>query len=440
MGRPYRKYSRKYWNKESKNLYSKFCTQRNVKTSTSKGYESALKTYVTFSKKTLPALLTEALKEQDDHVPLRETKLKRRLLDFREYLFKSELGLGQKTAKTYVSKVMTFYRHFEVEIPLIPKMSYDAEYITSYTDLPTHAQIKQALDAVDISLKSVILFQSSSGSAKAETLSLKVNQFFKGIEDYIDIPFERDKSVLFKILNECLVKLNNFEIIVPTFYLERLKTKKYYFTFCSPEATEAICVYLKLRLNKFDDVDKFLDSKLFDFSNSLLLTRFQEINDQMKWGFKGKYRFFRSHVLRKFNASNIGMTVEDIDSIQGRAKNEVHEAYIKTRPEELKKRYMTHMWRVCINHDWIKACQQLDFMYCQEYNIKSPEEKAMDKILELLSVQGLSVNPNPVPVESVVEDNSDKYSDLIKYGELLEKGFITQEEFSKIKQDIIGVV
>lgn len=433
------KYSAKYWNDESKKLLSKFCIQRNIQNSTMKGYEMALKTYASFSKKTLPSLLKEALKEQDNHVPLRETKLKKRLLSYREHLFNFETKLSQRTGKTYLSKVMTFYRHFEVEIPIIPKMSYEAEYVTSYTDLPTHAQLKQALDVTDIKLRSVILFQSSSGSAKAETLSLTVEQFFKGIEEYMNIPFEYNKSVLIKILNECLLKLNSFEMIVPTFYLKRLKTKKYYFTFCSPEATQAICLYLKLRLNKVSEnnINQFLGSKLFDFSNSLLLTRFQEINDKLNWGFKGKYRFFRSHVLRKFNASNIGMTVEDIDSIQGRAKNEVHEAYIKTRPEELKKRYMIHMWRICISDEWVKACQQLDFMYCQEYNIKSPEEKAMDKILELLSSQGLSLNPNPTPV---VEDNSDKYSDLIKYGELLEKGLITQEEFSKIKQDIIGVV
>ena len=30
----------------------------------------------------------------------------------------------------------------------------------------------------------------------------------------------------------------------------------------------------------------------------------------MKWGFKGKYRFFRSHTLRKFHASNIGLSAE----------------------------------------------------------------------------------------------------------------------------------
>ena len=68
----------------------------------------------------------------------------------------------------------------------------------------------------------------------------------------------------------------------------------------------------------------------------------------MNWGFKGKYRFFRSHTLRKFHASNIGLTAEYIDSLQGRSKNIVHETYIKTNPQRLKKIYMSAMHNVMI--------------------------------------------------------------------------------------------
>ena len=69
------------------------------------------------------------------------------------------------------------------------------------------------------------------------------------------------------ILN-VLEKRNN---VVPTFYLKRIKTDKYYYTFCSPEASHAIVKYLKTRENLK------LEDKLFDFTSSLLLSRFQEI-------------------------------------------------------------------------------------------------------------------------------------------------------------------
>ena len=94
--------------------------------------------------------------------------------------------------------------------------------------------------------------------------------------------------------------------------------------------------------------DLRLSDKLFDFSASKLLLRFQEINDKMGWGFKGKYRFFRSHTLRKYHASNIGLTAEYIDSLQGRSKNVVHETYIKTNPKRLKDIYVSVMSNVMV--------------------------------------------------------------------------------------------
>ena len=57
------------------------------------------------------------------------------------------------------------------------------------------------------------------------------------------------------------------------------------------------------------------------------------MNDKLNMGFVGRYRFFRSHALRKFHASNIGLSADIVDELQGRAKTKVHEAYIKTNPE-----------------------------------------------------------------------------------------------------------
>ena len=81
----------------------------------------------------------------------------------------------------------------------------------------------------------------------------------------------------------------------------------------------------------------------------------------MDWGFKGKYRFFRSHTLRKFHASNIGLSVEYIDSLQGRSKNEVHETYIKTNPKKLKDIYKSAMKNVMIYENRNKEIKKQEF-------------------------------------------------------------------------------
>ena len=201
-------------------------------------------------------------------------------------------------------------------------------------DLPTKDHIRKVLELVTVDLRKIILFMSSSGTAKAETLSITVEQFINATSEY-----HNGGSI-----KEILVTLAKKNNIVPTFYLKRIKTDKYYYTFCSPEAASEIVKYLQIRDNlKMSD-------KLFDFTASTLLTRFQEINDTLGWGFKGSYRFFRSHTLRKFPCIQYWIVCQYIDSLQGRSKNEIHETYIKTNPEKLKEIYKSAMHNVMINN------------------------------------------------------------------------------------------
>ena len=220
-----------------------------------------------------------------------------------------------------------------MEIPYLPDAQYEKTYETNYFDLPTKEHILRALEISSIDLKAVILFMASSGTAKSETLSLKVKDFFDAASDY-----HNGGSV-----KEILMSLEKRRDIIPTFYLKRLKTGKYYYTFCSTEASEAIIKYLKTRW------DLKLSDPLFDFSSSSLMARFQKINDSMDWGFKGSFRFFRSHSLRKFHASNIGLSAEYVDALQGRSKSIIHQTYIKTNPQKLKEMYESVMGNVLIN-------------------------------------------------------------------------------------------
>ena len=441
MKRPRKK--NRYFDLKSQKMLDKMMKERNVRASTAKGYISTIKMYTEFNQMQLYDLIDEALKEQDAHIPLRESKLKQRLLDYRNYLMNIP-DMSSKTVKTYFSKMLTVYRHFECEIPIIPMAQYNHEYVTTYSDLPTLDHLRQALEVSPVDLRAAICFQASSGSAKAETLQLTVRQFFQGVQEYHDLSFSEDEETLEKILKVLEHKLAEYELIVPTFYLERIKTKKFYYTFCSPEACKWIVMDLKNRIGK-TNVQEFLNSQLFDFSPSLLLTRYQEVNDYFKWGHKGKFRFFRSHVLRKWNASNIQMTSEDIDNIQGRAKDVVHEAYIKVKPERLKKTYMEHMWRVCIDEKWRQYCIALDPLSKEELGVTTPEERAMNKIMALFedrfNVQ-LAPNiqeeiiPQKLPKPEPEPKGNGDYDKLLQYAPLLQQGLITQEEFNQIKADI----
>ena len=341
----------------NENLFIKFCKERHVKESTINGYQSAIRHYLKVQEQSLEYLIKEALTEEEQRIPLKDRKLKIRLINYRNYLFKCKIS--SNTLKTYLQKIKTIYSHFEVTIPKLPEFQFDCEYEINYLDLPSKDHIRQALDICSIDLKAIILFMSSSGTAKAETLSLSVGDFINATQDY-----HQGGSI-----NYILDSLNNRNDVVPTFYLRRIKTDKYYYTFCSPEATSYIVKYLKTRK------DLKLSDKLFDFSSSKLMLRFQEINDQMNWGFKGNYRFFRTHALRKYHASNIGLSSEYIDNLQGRSKNIIHETYIKTNPKKLKKIYMAAMDNIMINENREDVVNQEFtiivnvFLSGKEYNI-----------------------------------------------------------------------
>lgn len=276
--------------------FDKFCKDRNVKDSTKKGYMSALRHYLLFHEESLEYLINEAIEDENNKVSLKDRKLKHRLLNFRNYLISSSKSTN--TIKTYFTRVKTIYIHFDIEIPHLPDVQYETTYITNYYDLPTKEHIAKALEIVSIDLKAIILFMYSSGTAKAETLSITVEQFFQATSLY-----HNGGSI-----DEILDTLEKRNDVVPTFYLRRIKTDKYYYTYCSSEASKYIVKYLKTRNNlKLSDY-------LFDFTSSSLISKFQEINDKMDWGFKGNYRLFRSHNLRKFHASNIGLSSEYIDA------------------------------------------------------------------------------------------------------------------------------
>ena len=326
----------------SEELLKRFCSNRNIKYSTLKSYRSAIAKYEFFHDMAMGSFMDEAIVEEDEGISLKNRKIKSRLLDFRSFLLDS--GLAISTVRTYFSRIKTFYRHFEIELPYLNDIKFDEEYLSSYYDLPTRGDIRNVCSISSNAFRALVLFISSSGCAKAETLSLTVGDFVKASDDY------HDGGSIDDVLN-CLIGRRD---IVPAFYLKRIKTNKFYYAFCSPEASHHIVKYLISRKGLS------LDDRLFDFTDSSLIYSFKKVNDKLDMGFVGRYRFFRSHALRKFHASNIGLSVDIVDGLQGRGKTRVREAYMKTNPKKLKEIYMGAMHNVMVFDDWIGECEKED--------------------------------------------------------------------------------
>lgn len=126
----------------SDDLFTTFCSNRNIKDSTIKSYRSAILKYEYFHKRSMKDLIDEAIKGEERNIPLKNRHIKTRLLDFRAFLLDSDLSIG--TVRTYLSRIKTFYRHFEVELPYLNDISLNEEYLSSYGDLPTKRDIRRA--------------------------------------------------------------------------------------------------------------------------------------------------------------------------------------------------------------------------------------------------------------------------------------------------------
>lgn len=443
----------------SKELLNKFFQERNIKTSTQKGYIASMGrwfNYVDYND--LQENIDTYIKEEDNRIPTRDRRIKKEMLGFREHLINDKSIKSAKSVRSYFSKVGTVFRHFGLEIPSLPQVKMDKGYISNYNDLPTHEMLRNACEQSPVDLKAIILFMSSSGSAKAETLSITVGMFLEGCADYLEeIPTEQN-------IPETIKALSDKHDIVPLIYLRRIKTDKWYYTCCSPEASYIIIESLKIRKNlQWND-------KLFDYTSSLILTKFQEINDNNNWGYVGAYRRFRSHALRKFMASNIGLPRDQVDSFQGRAKDMIQEAYFKQDPQSLKKIYMNNMNRIMIYDNWgygttPEELEQKAKRLFNDFNddvkildlstipatpkeIKTSigieeEPHHVDRNTQNVNQNSLNSMPVTAPIEVPVGTVAGSLSiseELLNYAKLMDIGLISIAEFNRIKQKLLGAL
>ena len=445
---------------DSMELLNRFFKERNIKLSTQKGYVATVTRWFKFTGdkyKDLQDNIDFYMKEEDERIPTRDRSIKKEMLGFRESLLEDKSIKSDKSVRSYFSKLGTIFRHYGLEIPQLPQIKMEKGYVSSFNDLPTKDMIKTACEQSPIDLKALILFMSSSGSAKAETLSITVEMFLTGCEEYLEEPANANN------IPETLKALSDRHDIVPMIYLRRIKTDKWYFTCCSPEASYIIIEALKIRKNlKWGD-------KLFDYTGSLILTKFQEINDNNNWGYVGAYRRFRSHALRKFMASNIGLPRDQVDSFQGRSKDMIQEAYFKTDPKALKKIYLEAMHRVMIYENWgygttpaemEQRCRRLanDFNDNEKIvdlsvtpetpmeiktsiGLESDTETTVTTDKNTRNVKQNSLNSMPVtapvqmPVGTVQGISISK--ELLQYAELMEKGLLSIGEFNRVKQTLL---
>lgn len=309
-------------------IFKNFCRERNLSPGSIKVYTHALNKYVDFNNKTLTELLDEAETEEDQRVRWKRRTLKNRLINFRNYLI--DYGYSKETINTMMKRVTTFYRHYEIEIHHLPRVNIQS---TVEIRIPTREELQTAVEASTPLMKAIILFLASSGMSKVDMLKLTVQDFITATSDY-----HKHTDII-----EVLDNLKDLDNVIPTFSLTRTKTNKFHYTFCSPEATTCIVNYLYSRKEKLTPT-----SPLFKISYLWLSIKFETLNEQLHLGVTqgNNYSILRCHTLRKYHATTLrddGLSIDIINSLQGKAKNKVDRAYYIDTPEQLKRMYSEHV-------------------------------------------------------------------------------------------------
>ncbi len=321
-------------------LLETFAIERNVKESTKKQYYAGIQLYTKFHEKSMVELLDEAEAEEIQGIRWGKRKLRKRLLEFRTYMASN--GFKKNYVKNTFSKICTIYRHFGYEIHSIPRLS-DRNINQSPTitvkDLPDKKIIQEAFAISNVQMRALVLFMTSSGCARQETLNITIEDFIESTSEY------HSSNDIYEVIS----KLKGRNDIIPIFKLKRQKTNKYYHTFCSPEATAEIINYLS-------SVNYILDNRLplFPLHKVTVIRYFEDINEKLALGKRGTYNRFRSHMLRKFHAStlrNDGMSIDEINSMQGKSRNSTDESYFFDDPIKLREKYIEHLDCLTINLD-----------------------------------------------------------------------------------------
>lgn len=329
-------------------LIQDYIISRGLKENTYYTMKSVLTLYSEFNEMSLKDLLEEADTEEEKGIRWKKRTLKKRLINFQNYLHKQ---YNISSVKSYMTRVKSFYSHHEIAIGKLPSINEKNAIVSKpikYTDLPTHDIIKQAVEMANPVMKAIILFMSSTGMSRVDTLKLTINDFLKATKDY-----HNDNNI-----RDAIETMLHLEIdIIPTFERKREKTNKFFITFCTPECTLELLHYLKYRISRGNWNH---NSKLFKIDDNYFSLKFDELNTALGLGKAGGtdekegYNVFRSHMLRKFHASHLrkaGMDLYSVNILQGKSNNSVDEVYFLEDTEQLRKDYIKYMHSLFIFTD-----------------------------------------------------------------------------------------
>lgn len=355
--------------------FNEVADSKDWSTHTKYNYSVGLKQYTKFCGLSFIDLLDEAYKDEEAKTPHYRLRLRTRLNNWVRSM--KEDGLSKNTISSRKNGIILLYKYAGIHIPELEKISgksftNNPVIQLQYEDIITREEIRKALEISNSTIRAIILTSTTTGSAKKEVMSMTIRHFIEGTKDYhhlelpSDLTIEEEYNFLKKVLKH--LEPYNMDMVI-TFKMIRAKVQKNYYTFCTPECTEAILQMLKERITKRDFTNHRypnnppkhigFDDKLFKMNDKYLSENLQWINTTLNLGKAGRYNKMNIHMLRRYFATTLSnpingdldtvMPSEYIDAFEGRSKNSMISIYAKKNPKELKSIYMKYMYRLVID-------------------------------------------------------------------------------------------
>ena len=364
----------KYKNMNTEQILNQIFHERNISERTCKAYIISMRYFENITCETLPTMLNIAETEEENNIRWKNCQLRKWLIQYRDWLSKK---YKLKTLNLYLSTIIIVFRHHDITVEQLPYFSTktvkQSEYIYP-EDLPTKKIIKDAISMTSPLLRALILFMSSSGLSRADSLKLHIGDYLKATQHY-----HKTKTNIYKAIYEIH---EHPEDVIPIFEnLERQKTKQKYFTFCSPEAVDAINYYILTREEPLSH-----NTPLFRIEETYVNKLFRDLNDMMRLGRVNNTSRFSPHMLRRFHATQLeksGLSSESIDLLQGRKPHGVaHQSYIRVSKSRLREEYIQALPYLMIE-DINSVKTELEITKEENKTLKDREDK-LKNIMERL--------------------------------------------------------
>jgi integrase len=142
--------------KEDK-IIKKWLSGRRATEETRKSYIQSMRDYTEYTKKAPEELLLEAENEIRAGLLMRERNIDSDLLGFREKL--EERKLAPLTIRSRMTGVCSFYTHFNIPLPTLPRSTQNARPELKRREIPTKDDIRNILQHCDSLERALILVQ-----------------------------------------------------------------------------------------------------------------------------------------------------------------------------------------------------------------------------------------------------------------------------------------